>query len=60
MTNSKHKHKWKFVKNVYFGMLYAGNLRIRGVYRCNCGKLKYGKRSGPSVEQILEDEFYGN
>lgn len=60
MTNSTHKHKWRFFRNAYFGALYAGTLRIRGVWRCSCGKLKYGQRSGPAPHEIEDyDDWEG-
>ena len=56
MTNSRHRHAWKHTRDAYFGFLYAGNLRIKGVYRCNCGKLKLGKPM-KTAEQIAIEVF---
>ena len=43
MTNSRHKHKWRFVKNGYTGHPYAGNSTRHGIYKCKCGALKKGR-----------------
>lgn len=51
MTNSTHKHKWKFIRHVWFGCLYGGNLRAKSLLKCDCGKVKLGKRLGPDPQE---------
>lgn len=56
MTNSAHRHKWIFLRDCYFGCLYAGTLRVKGEYHCSCGKRKYGKPN-KTAEQIALEEL---
>lgn len=56
MTNSRHKHKWMFVRHVYSGYLYGGDLRAKSLLKCKCGKEKLGKRKGPDPQ--LDPDWY--